>query len=167
MHFTSHGHQEPTSFTPGDTRWALVPLVTGNPWSQLPNSHQVRGHAPWANKRTGATKHAGTQTHGWSPGGLSLIPPAPRPPQHRSHHTSKIPSFGHWILSNRVSLVKKPAVGSGFHTTGRGPAPTVGGSVPRALELPARVCPGGQGWPREGAHHPHACQGSPVRLEMG
>ena len=117
-------------------------LVTGNPWSQLPNSHQVRVHAPWANERPGATKHAGTQTHGWSPGGLSLIPLAPRPPQHRSHHTSKIRSFGLWILSNRVSLVKKPGCGKRLPRDREGPCTYCGGFSP---SCPGTAC---QGLPR-------------------
>lgn len=76
------------------------------------------------------------------PGGLSLIPLAPCPPQHRSHHASKIPSFGLWILSNRVSLVKKPGCGKRLPHDREGPCTYCGGFSP---SCPGTAC---QGLPR-------------------
>ena len=87
----------------------------------------MRAHSPWANERPRATKHTGTQTHDWSPRGLSLIPLAPRPLPHGSHQASKIPSFGLWILSNCVSLVEKPGCGKG---------------LPHDREVPCTYCRG-------------------------
>ena len=66
---------------------------------------------------------------------------------HVHHHTGaikpvKYPPSASGFCQIALALSRSPAVGRGFHTTGRGPAPTAGGSVPCALELPARVCPG-------------------------
>lgn len=112
-----------------------------DPWSQLPSS-RVRVYSLWANERPRATKHTGTQTHGWSPGGLSLIPLAPRPPPHGSHQASTIPSFGLWILSNRVSLVEKPSCGKGLPRDREGPCTYCTGFSP---SCPGTAC---QGLPR-------------------
>lgn len=69
---------------------------------------------------------------------------------HVHHHTGAIrpvqyPPSASGFCQIALALSRSPAVARGFHMTGRGPAPTAGGSVPRALELPARVCPGDGG----------------------